>query len=117
MNAQKLPKQSTLENWNKTNPYLCVKNNLMICSLCEMERETDAFVEGCSNFQKSAVECHTTSNTQRKAVSLQEQEKADSLGQRHQISIQVWENALILRSISQMGRLSDAEKESHKKLL
>ena len=89
----------------------------MIFSLCEMERETGAFVECCSNFQKSAVECHTTSNTQRKAVSLEEQEKADCLGQRHQIRIQEWENALILRSISQMGRLSDAEEESLKKLL
>ena len=116
---RKLPRAKTRSNWISEFPFLQfeLKEEIMFCKICVKFEEriktckncNHSFIGGCSNFRKSAIQEHSTTEMHLRASRLEEEAKSKELGEVYRQSKQTLANSAIAESMKKMGRLSEEQ--------
>ena len=90
---RKLPKLKTQLSWKADPLFLqfSSKENLMFCKTClkfedkikSSKNYNPSFVEGCSNFRKSAIVEHAKTEMHNKACEFEDMQEAQKLGEKY----------------------------------
>ena len=119
---RKLPKLKIQLSWKAEYSFLqfSSKENLMFCKTClkfedkikSSKNYNPSFVEGCSNFRKSAIVEHAKTEMHTKACEFEDIQEAQKLGEKYKKKMTSTANTPIGKSLQNMGKLSEDRRES-----
>ena len=119
---RKLPKLKTQLSWKAEHLFLqfSSKENLMFCKTClkfedkikSSKNCNPSFVEGCSNFRKSAIVEHAKTEMHNKACGFEDMQEAQKLGEKYKKKNDFNGKYTIGKSLQNMRKLSEDRRES-----
>ena len=125
-NAEKrtLPKLKTQQDWKKEFLSLVFTSTSMTCKLCTKfdskimgcKNYNPSFVNGSTNFRKSAVKDHANTMMHSEAVKLDKIEKGEEVGENYVTKLTPTGSTKIGESFKKSGSMADAQKECFVKL-
>ena len=118
------PKQNTQKEWKKEYPQLVFRPDSMYCKLCFDHNEkllgcknyNATFVNGSTNFRKSAVSEHFSSDMHREAMELAEKEKSKQVGEKYVKKLTPPGPTKIGESFKRSGKMTSQQKEYFERL-
>ena len=121
---QTLPKLKTQQDWKEEFPFLVFASTSMTCKLCTKfdikimgcKNYNPSFVNGSTNFHKSAVKDHANTLMLSEAVKLDKFEKAKEVGEKYVTKLTPAGSTKIGESFKKWGSMTDAQKECFGKL-
>ena len=123
---RKLPKLKTQLSWKAEYSFLqfSSKENLMFCKTClkfedkikSSKNCNPSFVEGCSDFRKSAIVEYGKTEMHNKASEFEDMQEARKLGEKDKKKKTSTANTPIRESLRKMDKLSEDRRESLEKL-
>ena len=119
-----LPKLITQQDWKEEFPFLVLTSTSMTCKLCTKsdskimgcKNYKPSFVNGSTNFRKSAVKDHANAMMHSMEVKLDKIEKAKEVGEKYVTNLTPTGPTKIGESFKKSGSITDAQKECFEKL-
>ena len=113
-----LPKLKTQQDWKDGFPFLVFTSTSMTCKLCTKfdskimvcKNYNPSFVNGSTNFHKSAVNDHAITMMHSEAVKLDIIEKAKEVGEKYVTKLTPTGSTKIGESFKKSGSMTDAQK-------
>ena len=119
-----LPTLKTQQDWKKEFPFLVFSSTSMTCKLCTKfdskimgcKIYNPSFVNGSTNFRKSAVKDHANTMMHFEAVKLDKIQKAKEVGEKYVTKRTPTGSTKTGESFKKSGSMTDAQKECFEKL-